>query len=62
MKPFLTTSEAAKLLGAPEWQVRRIADELDQNLPRAGLYRLIPHSMIDGIRNRLPSREQEAQQ
>jgi excisionase family DNA binding protein len=37
-----TTSEIADSYSAPSWLVRRIVDALGDDVPRAGLYRLVP--------------------
>jgi hypothetical protein len=55
-KPHFTVGEAARHLGVELWRVRRIADELDADLPRAGQYRLIPESLIPRISERLRER------
>jgi len=52
-KSHLTVGEAARLLGAPDWRIRRIADELDAEIPRAGRYRLIPRRLLGKIEKRL---------
>jgi hypothetical protein len=46
----LTTGEVAASLGVPVWQVRRAADSLGLDIPRAGQYRLIPREFLEGIR------------
>ena len=51
----LTVPQAAEHLSAhfgvevPVWKVRRVADQLDADIPRAGNYRLIPRSLLDRI-------------
>ena len=50
---FLTVGQVADILGAPEWKVRRIVDSLDTEIPRAGLYRLVPRSMLSEIADRV---------
>jgi hypothetical protein len=52
----VTTGEVAAFLGAHAWQVRRVVDDLEADLPRAGLYRLIPRSMIGQIEAELQRR------
>lgn len=44
-----TVGEVARLYGVDPWKVRRIVDALNAELPRAGLYRLIPKSMLASI-------------
>ncbi len=46
----LTTSKVAAEVGVPVWRIRRIVDGLGVELPRAGLYRLIPRTLIPAIR------------
>ncbi len=50
MSDFITTGEAARLLGVPIWKIRRIVDRLDANIPRAVAYRLIPRDLLPAIR------------
>lgn len=52
----ITVGEAARRFGVATWRIRRVADELDADLPRAGQYRLIPSSMLPRISDRLVSR------
>jgi hypothetical protein len=49
-KTHLTTGEIAAELGVPGWMVRRAVDALGENIPRAGLYRLIPSALVDRVR------------
>jgi len=62
----LTTGEIAAFYGVGDWQVRRAVDALGQQIPRAGLYRLIPRSMLGQVeaelrrRGWLPKPEAEA--
>ena len=49
-KAHITTGELAAELGEPIWRVRRTADALGVDLPRAGLYRLIPPPLAERIR------------
>ena len=46
---FLTIGQLADELQQPEWKVRRIVDSLGQDIPRAGLYRLVPRSLIPTV-------------
>jgi len=52
-KSHLTVGEAARLLNAPDWRVRRIVDALDVEIPRAGRYRMIPRQLLGKIQKRL---------
>jgi hypothetical protein len=45
----LTVGQVAEIFQAPEWKVRRIVDSLGAEIPRAGLYRLIPRPMLTAI-------------
>jgi hypothetical protein len=45
----LTVGQVAKFFQVPEWRIRRIVDSLDAEIPRAGLYRFIPRSMLAAI-------------
>jgi hypothetical protein len=49
----LTIPQVAARFGVPDWKVRRIVDSLDIEVQRAGLYRLIPTSMLEAIANEL---------
>jgi len=61
-----TIGEVAHLLGQPEHRIRRAADAVTSDLPRAGRYRLIPSEqvpkIIDVLRQRghLPPAEARA--
>jgi hypothetical protein len=48
-KTHLTTGEIAAEIGAPAWLVRRIIDTLDKDIPRAGLYRVVPRALLGRI-------------
>ena len=49
----LTTGQVAAFYGAPEWRIRKIVDSLDCDIPRAGLYRMIPRDVLPAIAARL---------
>jgi len=49
----LTTGQVAAFYGVPEWRIRRIVDSLDCDIPRAGLYRMIPRDVLPAIAARL---------
>jgi hypothetical protein len=51
--PHLTTGQIAEILGVPGWRVRRAVDSLNPDIPRAGLYRLIPREMLGAIQAEL---------
>ena len=45
----LTVGQVAGIYGVPDWKIRRLVDSLDADIPRAGLYRLIPRSLLGTI-------------
>ena len=45
-KSHYTTGELAVLFGVPGWAVRRAIDALGEDVPRAGLYRLVPQKLL----------------
>jgi len=49
----LTIPQVAARLGVPDWKVRRIVDSLEVEIGRAGLYRLVPPSLLGRISNEL---------
>jgi hypothetical protein len=52
---YLTVTKAAEHLSAhfgckiPVWKVRRTVDAMTIDIPRAGNYRLIPHTALDRL-------------
>jgi hypothetical protein len=48
-KTHLTTTEIAARYGAPAWLVRRVVDGLGADVPRAGLYRIVPVELLPRI-------------
>jgi hypothetical protein len=52
-KSYLTTGEIARLLGVPGWAARRAIDALGEDVPRAGLYRLLPQGLLPRLREKL---------
>jgi hypothetical protein len=52
----LTTGQVAEFFRVPEWRIRRIVDSLDCDIPRAGLYRMIPRDVLPAIAAKLPNR------
>lgn len=49
----LTTGQVAAFYAVPEWRIRRIVDSLDCDIPRAGLYRMIPREALPAIAAKL---------
>jgi hypothetical protein len=49
----LTIGQVAKIFGVGEWRIRRIVDSIQPEIQRAGLYRLVPRSMLPEIGARL---------
>jgi hypothetical protein len=49
MPDHLTTGRVAALFGAPSWKVRRIVDSLAPDVPRVGLYTLMPRELLGQI-------------
>ncbi len=49
----LTVGEVAGIFDAPPWKIRKIVDSLDVEIPRAGLYRLIPRGLLPRIGSQL---------
>jgi hypothetical protein len=55
--PHLTIGQLADLLHEPEWKVRREVDALGVEIPRAGLYRLVPRELVPRLVEQLDQRE-----
>ena len=53
MGTFYTIGQVAREFNAPEWRIRRIVDSLAADIPRAGLYRLVPADLLAEIASRL---------
>lgn len=51
-----TVGQVARLYSTDDWRIRRIVDDLDADLPRAGQYRLIPRAMLGTIAVQLKKR------
>ncbi len=49
MSDHLTIGEVAKLYATDLWRIRKIVDALGVNIPRAGLYRLVPRVHLAAI-------------
>jgi hypothetical protein len=49
-KTHLTTKEIAEALGIPVWLARRAVDALGEDIPRAGLYRLVPRELLPRVK------------
>jgi hypothetical protein len=60
MTQFLTIGQVAQEVNSPIWKVRRIVDDLCRDLPRAGLYRLVPLDMLPAIRERAAATKEAA--
>jgi hypothetical protein len=60
-KTHLTTPEVAERLGVPVWLARRAIDTLGAQVPRAGLYRLVPVDLLDQVRAALDRRRDKAE-
>jgi hypothetical protein len=52
-KKYFTTGEVALALGVAVWQARRAIDALGAEIPRAGLYRLVPVELLGQVREQL---------
>jgi hypothetical protein len=46
MPDHLTTGQLATFFNLPIWKVRRAVDSLPGELPRAGMYRMVPRSRL----------------
>lgn len=57
MPKHLTIGQLAEMTGQPEWKIRRAVDSLDEEIPRAGLYRLIPEELVPQLMERLEASE-----
>jgi hypothetical protein len=51
-----TIGQLAERFGAAAWQVRRAVDGLGIAVPRAGLYRLVPHDQLGAVERELVRR------
>ncbi|NQV22848.1 MAG: hypothetical protein HQ518_00650 [Rhodopirellula sp.] len=51
-----TVGDTARLFGVQLWRIRRVVDALDDQLPRAGQYRLIPADLLPVVAERLEER------
>ena len=49
----LTVGQVAEIYDVPAWKIRRVVDALDVEIPRAGLYRLIPRNLLGIIATEL---------
>jgi len=56
VKTYLTTREVAEHCGIPVWLARRIVDGLGEEIPRVGLYRLVPFALLDQVRDEVRRR------
>ena len=46
MTTHMTIGEVANIFALPTWKVRRAVDSLGVEIPRAGLYRLVPRDVL----------------
>jgi hypothetical protein len=53
IQSHFTTGQLARQMHEPEWRVRRAVDALGEEIPRAGLYRLVPASMVPAVQRQL---------
>ena len=49
----LTVGEVSKIFDAPAWKIRRVVDELDPKVARAGRYRLISRDLLGAVADKL---------
>jgi hypothetical protein len=54
--PYLTIGQVADIYGVADWQARRAVDALEVQIPRAGLYRLVPRALLGKIAQELDRR------
>lgn len=52
----LTTGELAALFGLADWQIRRAVDALPDDVPRAGLYRLLSRDLLPKLVEEMKAR------
>mgnify|MGYP001493797572 CR=1 FL=1 len=57
MGRFFTTRQVGEMHQAPEWEVRRIVDQLEPPVDRFGLKRMIPDERVGEIAARLRHRQ-----
>jgi hypothetical protein len=57
---YLTIGEIATLFGLPAWKVRRAVDALGVEIQRAGLYRIVPRTLLGKIAAEIERRGWEA--
>ncbi len=53
---YLTIGDVVRDYGIAAWQARRAVDALGVQLPRAGLYRLIPSDLLPRLEEELRRR------
>jgi len=46
MSTHLTVGQLAEMFGLPTWKVRRAVDSLGGDIPRAGMYRMVPRARL----------------
>lgn len=57
----LTVGQIADIYSEPTWKVRRVVDGLGVEIPRAGLYRLVPRDLLPRIGAELASRQPQTE-
>jgi hypothetical protein len=56
VKEYLTIGQLAARYGIADWQARRAVDAIGGEIPRAGLYRLVPCSLLGRVERELKTR------
>jgi len=56
---MMTVGQVAKTRGVGGWLIRKIIDELEPHVQRAGLYRLVGRQLLARIDNELRKRRHE---
>jgi len=49
LKTHLTIGEVATIYDVPSWKIRRVVDAIDAEIPRVGLYRMVPRPLLGVI-------------
>jgi hypothetical protein len=53
----LTIGQIADIYGVPGWKIRRVVDSLGVDIPRVGLYRLVPRELLGMIAAELQAQD-----
>ena len=53
---YVTIGEIMACYGVADWQARRAVDALGEQIPRAGLYRLVPRALLGKVEGELRRR------